>query len=119
MRKTWVLTDTHFNHAKIIKYEDRPADFKERIISNWRDMVGPYDLVIHLGDVIFNSKHELLGILESMPGVKILTMGNHDKRTGTATWFMRMGFNYVCKYHVIDDVLLSHKPLDLAQYPGV
>ncbi len=114
-----VIADTHWNHPNIIKYCSRPDNYRELIIENWRRLVQPADTVIHLGDVIFNRRHELRGILESLPGVKILVVGNHDKRTGTNDWFLRNGFNYVCKSHVLRDVLFTHKPVDLAEYPGI
>ena len=117
--KIWLITDTHLYHDKIKEYCDRPDDYNERIIENWKRMVAPGDTVIHLGDVIFKRKNELNKILESLPGIKMLTMGNHDKRTGTNTWFLKMGFNYVCKSHSYKNVLFSHKPLDLSQYPGI
>ncbi len=115
----WIITDTHWNHDNIIVYENRPTDYKERSIANWKAMVGQDDTVIHLGDVIFKRAYELKDILASLPGVKILTVGNHDKRTGTNSWFLRMGFNYVCKSHSLRNVIFSHKPLDLAEYPGI
>lgn len=115
----WLIPDTHWNHPNIIVYEKRPDNYKDLIIENWRAMIAPSDTVIHLGDVIFHDKHELKPILESLPGIKILVMGNHDKRTGTNSWFLRMGFNYVCKSHEYKNVLFSHKPLDMSQYPNL
>lgn len=115
----WITTDSHLNHDNIIKYENRPADYGQRIIDNWKAVVAPTDTVIHLGDVIFKRRYELRGILEQLPGIKILTVGNHDKRTGTNGWFLRMGFNYVCHSHSYKNILFSHKPLDLAEYPGM
>ena len=94
-------------------------DFKERIIDGWRAVVQPTDTVIHLGDVIFKRSYELKSILESLPGIKILTVGNHDKRTGTNSWFLRNGFNYVCKSHEYKGVLFSHKPMDLTGRPDI
>jgi calcineurin-like phosphoesterase family protein len=115
----WITTDSHWNHDNIIEYEDRPADYGRRIIDNWKAVVSPTDTVIHLGDVIFKRRFELRDILGQLPGIKILTVGNHDKRTGTNDWFLRMGFNYVCKSHAYKDILFSHKPLDPADYPGI
>ena len=115
----WIITDTHWNHDKIKVYENRPDDYNELITANWKATVKPTDTVIHLGDVIFNRRYELEGILKSLPGLKMLTVGNHDRRTGTNSWFLRMGFNYVCKSHTYKNILFSHKPLDLAEYSGV
>ena len=115
----WIITDTHWNHDNIIKYENRPLDYKEQSIANWKAVVAENDTIIHLGDVIFKRAYELKEILASLPGIKLLTIGNHDKRTGTNSWFLRMGFIYVCKSHAIRNVIFSHKPLELAEYPGI
>ena len=115
----WITTDSHWNHDNIIMYENRPPDYGKRIFDNWKAVVAPTDTVIHLGDVIFKRRFELRGMLAQLPGIKILTVGNHDKRTGTNDWFLRQGFNYVCHSHSYKNILFSHKPLDLAEYPGM
>lgn len=47
-------SDTHFNHANIIRFCNRPfkdvSHMNEAIISNWNRVVGPEDIVFHLGD---------------------------------------------------------------------
>ena len=49
--KYYLISDTHFNHANIATYCDRPADFTDKLIRNWNNTVKPEDSVIHLGDV--------------------------------------------------------------------
>ena len=112
-KKIWVITDTHLYHKNIIEYENRPENYNELILENWRAMVGMNDMVLHLGDVIFRQAHMLNEILGSLPGLKILTMGNHDNRTGTMAWFEKRGFEHVCREYVIDDIVFSHKPIDM------
>ena len=51
--KYYVISDTHFLHDNTIKYCNRPEDYNERIIENWRKVVSDEDTVIHLGDVRF------------------------------------------------------------------
>lgn len=114
--RMWLITDTHWNHENIIKYENRPDNHKDIAISNWKSLVKPKDRIIHLGDVIFHNRWELFEILESLPGYKILIYGNHDKRNSTKTWFRRAGFNEVHTSYTYKEFIFSHKPIDLAGY---
>ena len=34
--KFYLISDTHFNHAKLETYCQRPANFTELLIKNWR-----------------------------------------------------------------------------------
>jgi calcineurin-like phosphoesterase family protein len=112
--KTWVITDTHLYHFNIIKYENRPLDFNERIITNWQALVGPEDLIYHLGDVIFKRQGTLGLILASLPGRKIMIRGNHDMNN--SDWYVRKGFESVWKYFITDDgIVLSHEPVNIEE----
>jgi calcineurin-like phosphoesterase family protein len=77
----FVLSDTHFNHANIIKYSQRPfADLEEMnstLISNWNSAISPEDMVLFIGDFAMNS-HEYF--LERVNGNIMFIRGNHDKR---------------------------------------
>jgi calcineurin-like phosphoesterase family protein len=101
----------HFNHANIIKYEDRPENFKELIIENCQKMIGENDTIIHLGDVIFSRKGELEDILKSIPGTKHLCKGNHDGESDD--WYIRKGFATCRPFIIHEGILFSHKPMDL------
>lgn len=107
----FVITDTHFNHANIIKYENRPLDFNEQIISNWNKVVKWDDIVIHLGDVIFrrDKNEQLKSIMASLNGKKILAMGNHDYEAWD--FYMQNGFDFACDYFVYRNVAFSHAPI--------
>lgn len=107
-RRIWLITDTHFNHDAIVRYCDRPEDHGERIIRNCRRLLAPTDVLIHLGDVIFNKASELDELLGLIPGTKVLVKGNHDRRSDS--WFYNKGFAFVCDELRIGDVLLSHIP---------
>jgi len=53
--KIWLISDTHFDHANIIKYCARPfADVKEMnkvLVRNWNKTVKNNDIVYFLGDM--------------------------------------------------------------------
>lgn len=79
MRDIWIISDTHFGHANIIKYCDRPFEsvqhMDETMIENWNRVVKPHDKVYHLGDVFMKVDGS---ILERLNGKKRLIVGNHD-----------------------------------------
>lgn len=112
--KTWITSDSHFNHSNIILYENRPfADkdgMNEELIKRWNEVVAPNDTVYHLGDVVFGGKAIREGILSRLNGYKILRLGNHDHRTSKAQWLKY--FDEVYEDDILlDDICLSHYPL--------
>lgn len=109
--KIWITADTHFYHENIKKYQGRPDNFNERIVSNWNKLVAHDNLVIHLGDVIFglNKEKTLPSLMATLPGQKVLCRGNHDPQS--AQWYMERGFDFVCDYYVYQDIAFSHAPL--------
>lgn len=80
---TYFTSDTHFGHANIIKYCNRPfanADVMDDVlIRNWNNVVKPDDTVYHLGDFAVGggpaSKY-----LSRLNGKIHFCWGNHDTR---------------------------------------
>lgn len=106
--KTWIITDTHFNHDMLIEAGYRPADFQDQICRNWGRVVEPQDTIIHLGDVIMKRPSELYHILSVLHGRKILVRGNHDRESDG--WYERAGFSFVAQGILIGGVWLTHAP---------
>ena len=62
MTDTWIISDTHFRHADILKFKDyagkivRQFDnvhqMDECMFDNWNSVVKPNDTIYHLGDVV-------------------------------------------------------------------
>lgn len=79
----WFTSDTHWGHANILKYDQRPfASIEEHddvLIKNWNAVVHPGDTVYHLGDVAWHTKErDIDPLLHSLNGTKFLILGNHD-----------------------------------------
>lgn len=115
----YVASDTHFGHANIIRYCNRPfADVEEMdkaLVENWNSIVKPEDTVIHVGDFAFVRKDysKLKDILDSLRGNKILIRGNHDYSPEV---MQKAGFSFVAESCTIvnNDVkyLFTHYPID-------
>lgn len=106
----WVITDTHFDHYKMITSCNRPENFTDQICENWRNMVSPSDTVIHLGDFAWGMP--AMEKLLSLPGRKILVRGNHDDKS--LERYMSMGWDFAADSIVMNlygiRILFSHKP---------
>jgi calcineurin-like phosphoesterase family protein len=80
----WFTGDTHFGHANIIKYCNRPfkdvVEMNETIISNWNKVVEKDDLVYHLGDFCFGrNDFEFDAYFKRLNGLIVFIKGNHDR----------------------------------------
>lgn len=88
-------SDQHFGHVNIIEYAKRPFDsveeMGEAMIKNYNEVVGPSDVCLWGGDCFMGTVDgkEILGRLN---GVKLLVLGNHDKK---ASRMFEMGFSAV------------------------
>lgn len=122
-QKIWVTSDTHFNHKNIIAYENRPfpsvPDMNNELIKRWNSVVGPDDIVIHLGDFALGPTADLDWLIPSLNGHKILVLGNHDHASQQR--FLNAGFEAVQKYWLLQDaeriILCTHRPQDGAKLP--
>ncbi len=112
----YVISDTHFGHEQIIRYEIRPFSSIEEmdacLIQNWNDTVSNDDIVYHLGDVSAYDTIKTAEIIRQLNGYKVLVMGNHDEHLTPKEW-LEIGFDEVSAYPILVDCwyLLSHKPL--------
>lgn len=120
MKNKFYISDTHFGHASVwekFKLSDgvtplrnfqSTEEMDEHMIAQWNSVVGQYDTVYHLGDVVINQKH--LHKIARLNGKKKLIMGNHDifgyKK------YIDAGFYEICSYRVfVDEFVCSHVPL--------
>jgi len=117
--KYFYTADTHYGHANIIKYCDRP--FKDVnhmdavLIRNHNSRVKPEDVVIFNGDFCFkNSPGGKIGegeqnkaefYINQLYGNKIFIKGNHDSNNSLKTIVERLVIGYGGKR-----INIVHKP---------
>lgn len=86
MRNYWVISDTHWGHANIIRYCQRPfasvEEMDDAMVTYWNETVKSNDYVYHLGDVLSGKYRRdvdvAIKLLRSLNGHKRLVLGNHD-----------------------------------------
>jgi calcineurin-like phosphoesterase family protein len=115
----WFISDTHFGHENIIKYQNRPfahaEDMDEAMIANWNKAVAPSDHIYHLGDVTMlrggkPQQDKFCAIMARLNGHKRLLMGNHDHFPVEV--YLRAGFEKIYgTWRGISNILLSHIPV--------
>lgn len=117
--KVFIISDTHFAHAAIINYCNRPfasvEEMDETMIKNWNETVSNKDVVIHLGDFGLGKKEYIASIVKRLNGKKILILGNHDNWSEQT--YRDMGFHTVSRFPILynDWYLCSHAPLQMFQ----
>lgn len=88
--RVFFTSDTHFNHANIIRYCQRPFkdvdEMNEVMIANWNNTVGNDDVIFHLGDFCLGEAAEWTKLLDRLNGRIYLILGNHDLKN------IRQGF---------------------------
>jgi predicted phosphohydrolase len=85
MMSVWAISDLHLSFAhpdQRARYAERWRDHAERIEKNWRETVGPQDIVLMPGDISMARTHRDLQPdvewIHRLPGIKVLAPGNHD-----------------------------------------
>lgn len=89
----------------------RRKDF-DKIIKAINETMTAEDLLIYLGDLVdgeFGEPIELKTILKTLPGKKILVLGNND--VFPTTFYKSCGFEYVVQSFVWHNVLFTHMPV--------
>jgi len=119
MSNIFVISDTHFGHANILKFTDsttgvriRPQfstveEMDEHMVERWNSVVNDSDIVYHLGDVYFEQGHR---VLPRLKGRKRLILGNHDN--GKAS-YIQVNFQKVLMWRMFPEFncVLTHVPI--------
>ena len=127
MSKKLVTSDTHFNHANIIRYCNRPwlqpgdldatgnwvsksiakiraDEMNEHMITQWNAVVGPNDDIWHLGDFGFG---DYTDILRRLHGRIHMIVGSHDKQI----WEHKDRFVEISPMLDVEGITLCHYAL--------
>ena len=113
MGEVFFTSDTHFNHANIIKYCKRPfasvEEMNGEMISRWNKVVRPRDTVYHLGDFALGLATEWPKLFAQLNGAKkMLIRGNHDR---AAKKMLEVGFTEVQNELEWNGWWLRHRPV--------
>lgn len=115
MSRIFTTSDTHFSHKNIIQYCERPfkdvCKMNDVLITNWNFVVGPNDIIIHVGDFGLGPVLQLQDICSQLNGYKILIKGNHDRNAST---MKQIGFNEI---HNMWNLNVDEKVFHFQHYP--
>lgn len=107
----WFTSDSHFGHANIIKYANRPfasaEEMDEAMVERWNEVVKIQDHVWHLGDVSMTKS--ALETVTRLNGKKRLLFGNHDVYDINA--YRAVGFQKFGSVRRFNGIIFSHYPL--------
>lgn len=115
--KIFFTSDTHFGHKNILQYCNRPwknaQEMTDGLIENWNSVVGPDDIVFHLGDLVFGGSELFNYVMKHLNGKKYLILGNHDYKNIREHY--REYFVDVHPKMIISidgtEIILNHEPL--------
>jgi calcineurin-like phosphoesterase family protein len=125
---TWFTADTHFGHANIIRYCNRPyASVEEMdadLVRRWNERVVDGDTVWVLGDFALGNLKRSLANAALLRGRKRLVVGNHDRPfTGDPAarrrWedaYLGAGFETV-EHGAVPFLLGGHHDVTLCHFP--
>ena len=116
MSHVFLISDTHFSHANILKFVGQDGnpirpfssveEMDEHMIEKWNSVVKEGDKTYHLGDVVIHKR--ALPILARLNGRKTLIQGNHD--IFDTKEYLKY-FKNVRSYRVLDQFIASHVPV--------
>ena len=118
-KKIYLSSDWHFfkNHYK---HEANYVN-TQKIVTWCRQNIKDDDVFMYLGDISFRyaneeDQKESARILSTIPGIKILILGNHDMMLGQ-DYFTSCGFDYVFETLTWENLVFTHRPVNMTTYP--
>ena len=113
--RIFLSSDWHILKQKY-KHEKNQVNTAELI--KWcKDHIKDDDVFIYLGDLSYRYTDEkdfetVQKIYKSLPGIKVLILGNHDIQQGEDFW-KDCGFDFVFYEFLYKDILFTHRPVDM------
>jgi calcineurin-like phosphoesterase family protein len=116
MANVWFTSDLHFGHKNIQKFRlevSSEEDNRQRIITDWNNLVTKRDDVYVLGDACFTM--DTISEFKTLPGRKFLIRGNHDE-LDTQVYLKYFKSVYGLKKY--KEFWLSHAPIHSEELRG-
>lgn len=111
--KVYCATDWHlWTRLHKGKPECKKRKEFDKIIKNVNETMTKDDLLIYLGDLVdgeFQEKEELKSVLKTLPGKKVLVLGNND--LFGVPFYKSCGFDHVVQSFVWHDTVFTHIPI--------
>ena len=117
----YYISDTHFGHENIIKYDAANGartfrsvqEHDDLIVENWNRVVTKQDEVYILGDFSWLYARETEEIIKKLNGAKFLIKGNHDRwcKDGACKKLFQGIYDYKMIQDEDKNIVLSHYPI--------
>ena len=109
----WHFFQTHYKH------EANPVN-TQKIVTWCKENIKDDDIFMYLGDISFRyankqDQEESQKILKTIPGIKVLIIGNHDGMLGQE-YFTGCGFDYVFEEFTWNNYIFTHRPINMSLY---
>lgn len=120
-KRIFLSSDWHFYS---LKYKKEKNAVNTRDIVSWcKNNIKDEDVFMYLGDMCFRwasdeDNNKVQEIFKSLPGIKILILGNHDIVAGE-DFYLNCGFDYVLDELVWHDCIFSHRPININNNKGI
>ena len=93
----------------------------QQIVTWCRQNIKDDDIFIYLGDISYRwidekGKEESMKIMASLPGIKVLIAGNHDRMLGD-DYLRGCGFKYIFDEYTWKNLVFTHRPINMSLYP--
>ena len=93
----------------------------QEIVAWCRQNIKDDDIFIYLGDISYRwidkkGEEESMKIMASLPGIKVLIAGNHDRMLGD-DYLRSCGFKYIFDEYTWKNLIFTHRPINMSLYP--
>ena len=105
-------------HVMKYKYQKGRNYVNTNEIVKWcKDNIKSNDIFIYLGDLCYRyankeDSKKAQEIYKSLPGIKVLILGNHDIHQGE-DFYNNCGFDYVFTEFEYHDIVFTHRPINM------
>ena len=92
----------------------------QEIVTWCRQNIKDNDIFMYLGDISYRwidekGEEESMKIMASLPGIKVLIAGNHDRMLGD-DYLHGCGFKYIFDEYTWKNLIFTHRPINMSLY---